>query len=142
MASFKADLTIYLKGAALITAITGTRIFPQQLPQGAALPAIVYSIITGDPMHDFDGPIGFRRTDVDITCWADIDLEAEQLADAVRLSLDGYSSTWSGNAVESVLDNMNDTVDSLTSGGQSNTKQNYGVVMDFRFHHRTVQPSL
>lgn len=139
---FKAGLVDYIKNAALIIAISGTKLFPQKLPQGTVLPAIVYDIVTGDPKHSFDGPIGFRRTSVDLTCWADTDLEAGQLADAVRLSLDGYTGEWSGNAVESVLDNTNDTVDDLAIGGKSQTKTNYGVVMDFTFWHRTVRPDL
>lgn len=69
----------------------GGRIFPQYLPQGAALPAISYRLVS-DPMLDAsDGPTGLVPGTYVLTSWAETYAEMKAVAQKVRQSLAGFT---------------------------------------------------
>ncbi|MBI2758792.1 MAG: DUF3168 domain-containing protein [Chloroflexi bacterium] len=80
----------------------GSRIYPQQLPQGVTLPAIRYQKISDPSDATMTGPSALRHPRYQLDCYADGDnayLSAAALADQVITALDGYSGVMSGITV-------------------------------------------
>lgn len=66
-----------------IAAIVGAKIYPGEIPQGAAIPAVVYSVeIT--PVKSLSGESGLDNGIAEITCWAKHYTDAYLLAQTVR----------------------------------------------------------
>jgi hypothetical protein len=72
-----------------VTAITGTRIYPTELPTDATLPAIVYTVISSVSMPTFE-TAGMDRVRLEIDCWGADALTAINLRSVVRQNIDGY----------------------------------------------------
>lgn len=82
-----------LAGAAGVAALVGTRIYPAPLPEGAALPALTYQVISSPRNVMFGGDDGWRDPRVQITAWASTQKGAEALAVAVEGAIVGWSGT-------------------------------------------------
>jgi hypothetical protein len=82
------------------------RIYPNELPQGAALPAIVYQRISTVRFstHD-DAPDKERlaRPRIQLTCWAEDPDAAEDLGDEILSALSGLKDTIDGIRIDAVL---------------------------------------
>lgn len=81
-----------LSGNEAVTDIVGTRIYPLRIPQRGSLPAVVYQIITTDPVNSLDGDSGLDLLRLQIKTWADKYEDAQALAVAVRNALNGAGS--------------------------------------------------
>ena len=86
------DLYEYLKVHRLVSAQVGTRIFPQMAPTSATKPYITYDQISSDQQHHMDGPSRLCMATFDISVWSDSSEEMNEVAEAVRLALDGFRS--------------------------------------------------
>lgn len=101
-----------LKDTAGVTAIAGTRGYPLQIPQDAALPAYAYQRISGPREATQEGASGFALARIQIGCQAETYAEAKALKEAIRLAVDGYQGTMGGGVtvfgcyVENELDGM------------------------------------
>jgi hypothetical protein len=82
-----------LSNDANVSGLVSTRIYPNEIPQGQDMPAIVYEQTAGDREHTMAGPIGMVNAGYVITCWSETYAVARQLADYVRIVLDGHSGT-------------------------------------------------
>ena len=110
--SIKFGIYSKLSGAAAVSTIVSTRIYPQVVPQKAALPAITYRRAGSPREYTHDGPTGRVVSRWEITCWAATDTAAESLAAVVRPALDNQVGTWGTAAVqECFLDDQQDVVD-------------------------------
>jgi len=91
-------LYAHLSNVARFTgAIVGTRIYPQIIPQGVPRPAIAYQRVSrGERQLAHDGPIGFGRATIQITCQGKEYRDAKPLAQAVRKDLNGYKGLLGG----------------------------------------------
>ena len=93
--SFESDLYTKLAATTGITSLLGSLsggapcIFPVQRPQGSELPALRYLTIFDDSQTHLTGTSGITRTSVQIDCYASTQLEAVNLAEAVRVGLIG-----------------------------------------------------
>lgn len=101
------DLVTFLENDAGISALIGTRIYPQILPQDPTFPAITYSQTSGVRDRVIrEGPSGRARPRITINCWGERYSQARALADAVRIALDGYRGIMGSTDVGGVrLDN-------------------------------------
>ena len=92
MATVSAEEILYslLTNESDVTDLTGLRIYPNLLPQGCAMPAITYQRISGHREHCLGGPSGRARPRFQIDCWAADYDGAKDLANKVRLCLDGF----------------------------------------------------
>ncbi|OQA30512.1 MAG: hypothetical protein BWY57_02805 [Betaproteobacteria bacterium ADurb.Bin341] len=60
-----------LSGSTVITSVTSTRIYPMAVPQGSdALPALVYSRISGHRVNALDGYSHLENPTIQFDCWA------------------------------------------------------------------------
>lgn len=82
-----------LAAAPGVTDLVGTRMYPNLMPQGVALPAIVYSVISDTPENTFTGTSADRlnSTRVQIDCYAVKYLDAHAVAEAVDLVVSNLS---------------------------------------------------
>jgi len=79
----QADVYEVLSEDSAIAEIVSTRIYPIELPQGVAVPAIIYNVrIT--PVRSLNGESGLDNVSIEITCWAKDYTTAHLLAAAVR----------------------------------------------------------
>lgn len=82
-----------LESDAAITALAGTRIYPEEAPENEDLPLIVYGAKVNNPT-DGDAPIW--ECTVECHCWAADDDEADTLAAACDTILSGFSGHSNG----------------------------------------------
>lgn len=87
MADIGAATRTKLIGTSAVAAILGTRVYPDQLPQAATLPAAVYFVVSGNEEVDLAGTTGVTHARVQIDCYAVTRLAANALATAVRNAL-------------------------------------------------------
>ena len=87
--SIESELYDTLSGAAGVTALVSTRIYPNLVPENTANPCIDYSLISGTRFHTLMGQNDMRRGVVQISCHADTYAGAKAVADAVIAALQG-----------------------------------------------------
>jgi hypothetical protein len=110
----QSDIYKLLSENAGITSLVSTRIYPIELPQGGAVPAIVYTTNIV-PVKSLDGESGLDNCFVEIVCWAENYLKAHLVAEAVRTAFES-------SGLGAMTDDMQDKRDEET--------RNYGVVMN------------
>lgn len=71
----------------------GNGIFPNDLPEGAPLPAIVYADIHAANEMTFDGPEIFTTARIEFACRGSKYGDAKRLARAVRICLENFTGT-------------------------------------------------
>ncbi len=109
------DARVRLLADSSVSALVGTRIYALVLPQKPTLPAATYQRISGPRLQNLSGDAGRGVARVQIDSWASTYLEAQSLAAAIRLSLNGFigvlsdgSSPASTRGVVIRLDNERD----------------------------------
>lgn len=76
-------LYAHLSADADVSALVGSRIYPLVMPQGAALPAIVYQRISGVPANHAGRVPSLESARVQVNCYAKTYGVAKDLCDAV-----------------------------------------------------------
>ena len=76
-----------------VSGVISTRAYPLRLPQGYTLPALSYQRISTDRVHELDGVTGRAVARFQVDCWAETYQAVRDLANKVRLALDGHSGT-------------------------------------------------
>lgn len=82
-----------LSNDAGVTALVGTKIYPDIIPLGTAYPATVYSVVSTTPTNVKDGASTLDATVVQVDIYSDDYSEAQSIASAIRTALDTYSGT-------------------------------------------------
>jgi hypothetical protein len=109
------DFTTYLKANAGLVAIVGTRVYPQNLPQKATLPAVVYKQISGIRPQSMEGADGLNNGRYEFECNALDYLTVKRLSQAVRQALSDFSGVTGSTAVfNASLLAERDSFDSIT----------------------------
>ena len=88
--SIAARIYTLVGGAAGVQALIGNpaRLYPMRAPQGAALPRVVYTIVSEVPINSIgDANTGMTRARVQFDCYARLAADAVTLADAVTTAL-------------------------------------------------------
>ena len=96
--SIEQALKTYLLSYAELTALVGTRIFPNTLPEGTAYPAVSFFMVSGG--RDHQTPIAYPTYQLDI--WAQSKSAILSVADALRHALQRYKGIMSGIEVEQI----------------------------------------
>ena len=109
-----------------VTALIGTRFYPNVIPAGATLTAAAYQRISTDPIIAHDGPTGLATARIQISVQAVKYADAKAAARAIRIALNGVNGTWGTVEIQrSALDNENDT-DELVDA--SVVRQDYQIM--------------
>ena len=101
--SAQANVYAALAAAAAVTAIVGTRIYPDEAPEDTEPPLVIHQATSIEPEYALDGALAFRRSIVSLTCWAATRAQANALADACAAALVSATMRWSGRD-DSVFD--------------------------------------
>jgi hypothetical protein len=80
--SIDSDVYAVMANDAGLTALVGTRIYPQVIAQGEPMPAIVYAVKT-DAFPLLHGAPGLHQSRIAVQVWSDSIAEAKTIADAV-----------------------------------------------------------
>lgn len=91
-----------LTDTAAVVAICSTRIYPLVLPQNPTLPACVINILLDEPQDDISGMAGLFKAEIQIDSYAETLQACQNLAEEIRLSLQG----WNGTKLSVVVDGV------------------------------------
>lgn len=106
----KSGLVSLLTGEATVSAICGSRVYVNRAPQNAVFPHVIITQMSSEENGTLDGASGqLRFLDFDIDCKAKSSVQAESLANAVRVFIDDYSGTAGSYTIGAVL--LNDESD-------------------------------
>lgn len=99
-------LVARLKQSPAVTALIGSgddaRVYPVELPQAEAFPAITYQVISGAPVRTTDGPRDLAFAHLQVDCWATTYAAVLSLRNAVRRAIDGWQGYAYGCNVNSI----------------------------------------
>lgn len=87
MAQLEASIFTALTGASGVSAIVGSRVYPLVIPQGAALPAVTYTRISGPLEMSLSGGAGLESVRVQIDAWATSYAAVKDLAAELRSAM-------------------------------------------------------
>ena len=117
MKSPEAVLRSALVGNTSVTSLVGTRIYPLLAPKTAALPFITWRRSGISREHTLAGPMGVPNVSVEMQSFAATYEDVRQVADRVRLVLDGYGGTVNNVEVKHVsLEQESDDFVQLAGG--------------------------
>jgi hypothetical protein len=117
MKSPEAVLRTALVGNTSVTTMVGTRIYPLLAPKTAALPFITWRRSGISREHTLAGPMGVPNVSVEMQSFAATYEDVRQLADRVRVVLDGYGGTVNNVEVKHVsLEQESDDFVQLAGG--------------------------
>jgi len=80
----------------------GFNIYPVAVPDGAAFPFVVYKRANISREHSLGGPMFMPEVNLQVASWALSHDSAKQLADYVRLTLDGRIGTAAGVTIHDI----------------------------------------
>ncbi len=119
-----------LSNAAGVSALVGTRIFPQKIPYAQDMPAITYFVIDNTPNNTKNGPSTYDYVRCQITAFGVNYSQAQDLASEIRSALDYKTGTEAGVVISKCFfEDSNDIFDD--SFGETGI---HYVAMDFRFN--------
>ena len=125
-----------LANTANVSALVGTRIFPNVAPQTTAFPFIIYDVTGVEPTNTKDGVSTLDTNNVMISVYSNTYSEASSLAQLVRIAMDRLpTNTYAGEDIQSSeFQGYNDIFD--------NTSGNAGIyrkALDFEI--RQISPT-
>lgn len=103
-----------------VARIAGFQVFPVAVPKGATFPFIVYRRLNIAREASLGGPLFCPVVRLQIASWATTHDGARQLADEVRLALDGHTGTLAGVTIDDMrlVSETDDYLDPTTVGAQ------------------------
>lgn len=128
----ESDLVAFLKADSTINSAVNGRVFPNIVPQGSPFPAISYNQVSGVRLRNIpNGPTGRAMPRITINSWAERYSAAKDLADAVRIRLDGFRGIMGSTDVGRVtLDNEFDDF-----AEEAGTKGVHRILQDYIFSY-------
>lgn len=126
-----------------VAALVAARVHPGFLPQGATLPAIAQTRISGQDVDTLAGSNGLAHARIQVSCWAATYAGAAALGDAVRLALHGYQGTVTVGANSLVVQSirLQDQGDQPEPSPGHEQDRRYGRRLDFEIYHLITRPS-
>ena len=125
-----------IRSTTAVTDIVATRVFPAYVPKGQSLPAVVYELLTSDPIDSNDGHGGLTYSRFSVECMSNSYSEVKDLAEKVRLAVTGYSGT-EASVVISSLRHMSSS-DDFSPPADAGERGTHSVVLDFRIGYTSA----
>tara|TARA_R110001606_G_scaffold68796_4_gene157135 strand:- start:6204 stop:6611 length:408 start_codon:yes stop_codon:yes gene_type:complete len=124
-----------LTNNANVTAIVGTRVFPNVAAQTTQFPFIIYNVAKADPSNTKDGVSTLDVISCMISCYSESYSSCTDLSKKVRIALDRLSGTFASEQIQSIeFTDYNDVFDD-TSGDSGI----YRKALDFNI--RQINPT-
>lgn len=96
--SAESDLYASLSAHAPLVAIVSDRIWPDVIPEGATLPAVVYARVSTEPVVSVSGRYFGDDASMLVQCWANDRDSADACADAVSAALRSAGHSYTGRS--------------------------------------------
>ena len=96
----EASIFSILSGDGTVSGLVSSRIYPNVIPQNTALPAIIYSQVSGQRQHTLASTDDMVPSLWQFTVVAETYAELRGISDAVRGALDNYSDTSGGVVIQ------------------------------------------
>jgi len=93
-------LRAILAADANVTALVGTRIYPNRARQGSPQPYVTYNTVTGESIMSTASHSGLGNQTFQVDVWDDDYADAHDAAEKIRLALQDYTGTISGVAIQ------------------------------------------
>ena len=90
--SAETDLYAALSGRASLTALVGTHIYPDAIPEGDTLPAVVYQRGGTEPITTLQNQTVAEQVRFGITAWSKSRITADAVADEIVTAISGASN--------------------------------------------------
>ncbi len=97
------SLVAELLATVAVTALVGTRIYPQVAPQATKAAYVIYDVVANRRVHDHSGAAGLTRGRISFLCHASTYAEAKAIAAAVLTALDGRRGAVQGTVFGAIL---------------------------------------
>jgi len=79
-----------------ITSLISSRVYSLKLPANCTFPAVTYFRVSSNPVESMTGSTALSFARFQLDSWAKTYLESKNLAEQVRLCLQGYKGTIAG----------------------------------------------
>lgn len=112
-----------------LSALIGTRLHDDVLPQSPTLPALVWQRISTPREYSQSGSSHYAMPRFQFACWANTRLETLQVADALRTALEAYKGAMGSEIVYGIF------VENELSGYDPDTGLRRQIV-DYRIDHK------
>lgn len=100
-----------------VSALVGSKVYPVLAPAEASLPFVTWRRIAVQRSQSLSGPSGTPFVTLSVDVFAVTYEAARELADAIRIALDGWGGTFQNTVVANVsLDNESDGFAQLAGG--------------------------
>lgn len=90
--SLETKLYTLLSSDAGVVAIASDRVYPDEAPQNAALPYVVYTRISSGRVYSLSGYSGLENPRIQIDCYAETMADVVSLSDAVISAMRGATT--------------------------------------------------
>ena len=86
-----------------VSALIANRFYPVKLPQKVTLPAMTCRRISGSRVHSLNGSSGLASPRFQFSAWAKKYTEAKDIAEKLRLAIQGFRGTVLGVRIDAIL---------------------------------------
>ena len=127
-----------------IVALVSTRIYPNSVPQTAALPALTYQVVSIIRGHHLAATNGVNAARVRFAICTKNVIDGEAIAEAVRQRFDGYRgtlSTSSGGSVVVIETLAMDESDGYTEPQDGTGRPFNFTLLDYLIRYREPRPT-
>lgn len=133
MATVEEAIVTRLKAVAAVTALVGTRIYINQLPQMPTLPAVVYNRISGNRVNSLQGSGGLASPVFQFDVFGTSATQCRQIVRELQTALAGYRGTVAGVNIQAIL--FLGDYDAPTGDQENLADEQSRVIAEFKVWH-------
>lgn len=133
-------LYAYLSLYAPLQALIGNRLYPSIAPQETVFPYVTVQRLSVGSIYHMEGASATFETLVQVDCWALSALDAQRVAQVIRLSIDGESHVWDGLEVDAVF--VQDELDDAEPAEDGSERLFYRTILTIDCWHARDVPAL
>ncbi len=127
------DFRDLIASASAVAALVDARVYPLDIPQGAADPNITYFEVSGAPDYTYAGPVAMQQSLMQVNIRALTYASARAVRDAVTAALSGFKGTHGETSFHGIFLRQRRQFSDRTG-----TKTYRTIQMDFDVWHRTL----
>lgn len=132
------DLRSFLLDDTDIQALVSNRIYPDFLPEGRPVPAIVYQLFMTDRPYHLGGQATLVAPRIQLSCWSDDPDERATLAELVRNRISGYQGNLGGLSPQGETEGIK--IVNQFHDYESETNR-FRALLDVKVWHQELEPT-
>ncbi len=125
-------LTAYLLGYPILVSLIGNKLYPDELPQGVNLPAVIYSKVSDVKEHTLVGQNQLEKPMIEFSAFAGSKKAARSVANQLKLALCDFQGVLSGLEIQYIrLENELSNLERSSDG----TLKIYTELLEFEINY-------